>query len=336
MEGIALLRRAAEELREGRKVVECVVLASRGSAARHAGARMLTLQDGTLLGTVGGGTPELRCQQMCREALADGRPRRTTMERGVVDIACGGAQDLGIRAMSQADLVALDAALAAADAGEPGCLAVDWSAPEPVASFVPAGIGQDMDAGQGIGAGEPPAGPRMEGDVYVEPIVAAERVVIFGGGHVGRACVPALAAIDFEVTVFDDRPDVALPENFPDAAHVILGSFKDIAAGITLGARDYVIVMTHGHVADEDVVAQAIGAHPRYLGCMGSRHKRRALERVVAERGASPAEIAAVDLPIGLSLGAVTPAEIAVSIAAKLIEVRHAHDGDASHACPSH
>ena len=176
----------------------------------------------------------------------------------------------------------------------------------------------------------------MEGDVYVEPIVAAERVVIFGGGHVGRACVPALAAIDFEVTVFDDRPDVALPENFPDAAHVILGSFKDIAAGIMLGARDYVIVMTHGHVADEDVVAQAIGAHPRYLGCMGSRHKRRVLERVVAERGASPAEIAAVDLPIGLSLGAVTPAEIAVSIAAKLIEVRHAHDGDASHACPSH
>lgn len=119
----------------------------------------------------------------------------------------------------------------------------------------------------------------MEGDVYVEPVVAAERVVIFGGGHVGRACVPALAAIDFEVTVFDDRPDVALPENFPDAAHVILGSFKDIAAGITLGARDYVIVMTHGHVADEDVVAQAIGAHPRYLGCMGSRHKRRVLER---------------------------------------------------------
>lgn len=322
MEGIALLRRAAEELREGRKVVECVVLASRGSAARHAGARMLTLQDGTLLGTVGGGSPELECQRLSREALLDGRPRRTTMERGVVDIACGGAQDLGVRALSQADLVALDAALAAADAGTPGWLSVDWSTPEPVASF---------SAGAAAGAA-----PRMEGDVYTEPVVAAERVVIFGGGHVGRACVPALAAVDFAVTVFDDRPEVALPENFPAASEVILGDFKDIAAGITLGERDYVIVMTHGHVADEDVVAQAIGVHPRYLGCMGSRHKRRVLEQVVAGRGATPEEIAAVDLPIGLSIGAVTPAEIAVSITAKLIEVRHAHDGDAPHDCPSH
>lgn len=322
MEGIALLRRAAEELREGHKVVECVVLASRGSAARHAGARMLALEDGTLLGTVGGGSPELECQRLSREALLDGRPRRTTMERGVVDIACGGAQDLGVRALSQADLVALDAALAAADAGTPGWLSVDWSTPEPVASF---------SAGAAAGAA-----PRMEGDVYTEPVVAAERVVIFGGGHVGRACVPALAAVDFAVTVFDDRPEVALPENFPAAGEVILGDFKDIAAGITLGERDYVIVMTHGHVADEDVVAQAIGAHPHYLGCMGSRHKRRVLEQVVAGRGATPEEIAAVDLPIGLSIGAVTPAEIAVSITAKLIEVRHAHDGDAPHDCPSH
>lgn len=324
MEGIALLRRAAEELRAGRKVVECVVLASRGSAARHAGARMLTLEDGGLLGTVGGGTPELRCQGMSREALADGRPRRVTMERGVVDIACGGAQDLGIRALSQADLIALDAALACADAGEAGVLRVDWSAPEPVASFERVAAGQLVPA------------PHMEGDAYVEPVVAAERVVIFGGGHVGRACVPALAAIDFEVTVFDDRPDVAVPANFPEASDVILGDFKDIAAGITLTPRDYVIVMTHGHVADEDVVAQAIGAHPHYLGCMGSRHKRRVLEQVVAGRGATAEEIAAVDLPIGLALGAVTPAEIAVSIAAKLIEVRHAHDGDAPHDCPSH
>lgn len=327
MEGIALLRRAASELAAGRKVVECVVLATRGSAARHAGARMLTLEDGTLLGTVGGGTPELRCQQMSRECLLDGRPHRVTMERGVVDIACGGAQDLGVRAMSQADLVALTAALDAIDAGRAGILRVDWSAPEPVETF------EEDEALES-------RAPHLEGDVFVEPIVAADRAVIFGGGHVGRALVPALAAIDFEVTVFDDRPDVARAENFPAATDVILGDFSDIAAGITLNPRDYVIVMTHGHVADEQVVAQAVHASPRYLGCMGSRNKRRVLEQVVADAGASPEQIAAVDLPIGLSIGAVTPAEIAVSVAAKMIEVRHAVDADkdpshVSHACPS-
>lgn len=328
MEGISLLRAAAEELEAGRKVVECVVLATRGSAARHAGARMLTLEDGTLLGTVGGGTPELRCQEMSRECLLDGRPRRVTMERGIVDIACGGAQDLGVRALSQADLVALTAALDAADAGRTGRLLVDWSAPEPVATYEPDDV--PTHAGK----------PHLEGDIFVETVAAAERAVIFGGGHVGRALVPALAAIDFEVTVFDDRPDVAKPENFPAASHVILGDFANIDEGIELTPRDYVIVMTHGHVADEQVVAQAVRHNPCYLGCMGSRNKRRVLEKVVAEAGATPEQIAAVDLPIGYSIGAVTPAEIAVSIAAKVIEVRHAGDADkgpshVSHACPS-
>lgn len=322
MEGISLLRRALAELEAGRSVAEAVVLSTAGSAARASGARMVLLEDGSFLGTVGGGSPELESQKLCRDVLSGKPALRMNFKRGVVDIACGGSQLIGIRRLSSADAPALRAALESADAGSPVELAVDWSASAPVAAVgAPAGAG---------------ASPRMEGDLYLEPVVCAPRCVIFGGGHVGRALVPALAAIDFDVVVVDDRPEVAVSEKFPDASSVILGDFKDISASVTLGHRDYVVVMTHGHAADEDVVAQAVAAHPLYLGCMGSRNKRRVLEGVLASRGVSADEVATVDLPIGLSIGAVTPAEIAVSIAAKMIEVRSGHCSSREKGCPSH
>lgn len=322
MEGISLLRRALAELEAGRSVAEAVVLSTVGSAARAAGARMLLLEDGSFLGTVGGGSPELECQELCRDVLAGSPALRKNFERGVVDIACGGSQLIGVRRMSSADAPVLKCALESADAGAPVELAIDWSAPAPVAVVAgPASAG---------------AAPRMTEDVYLEPVTRAPRCVIFGGGHVGRALVPALAAIDFDVVVVDDRPEVAVTENFPAASSVILGDFKDISASVTLGRSDYVVVMTHGHAADEDVVAQAVEAHPLYLGCMGSRNKRRVLEGVLASRGVPAEEVAAVDLPIGLSIGAVTPAEIAVSIAAKMIEVRSGHCASRATGCPSY
>lgn len=321
MEGISLLRRALAELEAGRSVAEAVVLSTAGSAARAAGARMVLLEDGSFLGTVGGGSPELECQAICRDVLAGQPAMRKKFERGVVDIACGGSQLIGIRCLSSADAPAIRGALDAADAGALAELVVDWSDSVPVAVFTcPA------DAGMA---------PRMEGDVYFEPVARAPRCVIFGGGHVGRALVPALVAIDFDVVVVDDRPEVAVAKNFPGASRVILGDFGDIFASVALSPNDYVVVMTHGHAADEDVVSQAITAHPIYLGCMGSKNKRRVLEEVLSSRGVSADEIAGVDLPIGLSIGAVTPAEIAVSIAAKMIEVRASFLRSRAKACPS-
>ncbi len=319
MEGISLIRALVRELEAGRPVAEALVLSTAGSAARHAGARMLLLSDGALLGTIGGGSPELQTQALCREALAGAPATRKEFKRGVVDIACGGSQLIGVRLLGEVDLAAYRQALEKADSGEPAAVSVDWSGETPVARLV--GFSSQV--------------PSWGNEIFYEPVVRADRCVIFGGGHVGRALVPALAAIDFEVTVYDDRPEVARAENFPAASEVILGSFQDIAGSITLNERDYVVVMTHGHVADEDVVAQAFGFSPAYLGCMGSRHKRKVLEGVVASRGVTPEQIAALDLPIGLPIDAVTPAEIAVSIAAKMIQVRAAKRGEVEHPCPS-
>lgn len=324
MEGIGLLRRAAEELRAGRPLAESVVLSSAGSVARPAGARMLTFADGSSVGTVGGGAPEYRCQRLAAQAVADGQARVVTLDHASTGMVCGGSQLVGIRPLGAHDLEVLDAALAKLDAGGSGRLVVTWEADGARASFEP----DEEDAAAAIQ-------PAYESGRYVEFLRAPERALIFGGGHVGRALVPALDAIDFEVTVFDDRPEVARAENFPEAAHVVLGSYQDVAATLAVRPDDCVCVMTHGHAGDEDVVAQVLRARPRYLGCMGSRRKRAVLERVLTERGVTPAELARVELPIGLEIGAVTPAEIAVSIAARLVQVRRASDAATSHPCPA-
>lgn len=314
MEGMDLLRLARARLAAGEAVAECVVLGSVGSVARPAGARMLVLADGACEGTVGGGAPELRCAELAREVLGDGRPRRVTLDHGTTGMVCGGSQLVGIRRLEGKDLAALDAALACVEAGGQGWLETSWGDEAATSSFAPASDGEDLTL----------AHPSYDNGVFSEPLAAPERALVFGGGHVGRALVPVLAGIGFDVILLDDRPAVATPENFPAARQVLLCDYADVAASVAIGPRDCVCVMTHGHVFDTQVVAQVLAVCPRYLGCMGSRHKRAALLARLAELGFPSDEARGVELPIGLDIGAVTPAEIALSIAARLVEVRAA------------
>lgn len=332
MEGIKLLRRAARALREGRAVAESVVLESAGSVARPAGARMLTFADGTSEGTVGGGAPEYRCQQLAREAIASGTAHVVRLDHGSTGMVCGGYQLVGIRRLGPADLGVLDELLATLEAGGSGRLVVRWG----LAADDPSAAGAVSSAFEANPMGSAPAmgAPSYEGGVYVEPASAPERAIVFGGGHVGRALVPALAAIDLEVVLADNRPEVAVAAAFPQASEVVLVDYGDVLASVDVRPSDYVCVMTHGHAGDEDVVGQVVARHPRYLGCMGSRRKRAVLEQVLADRGVPPEELARVELPIGLEIGAVTPAEIAVSIVARIVEVRHEGSGE-QRTCPA-
>lgn len=114
-----------------------------------------------------------------------------------------------------------------------------------------------------------------------------------------------------------------MPERFPKAEQVILADFKDLAhAGIEVAPEDFVVVLTHGHAADIDVLEQTVPVHPAYIGCIGSRGKAAFARKTLEERGIPKADAAAIHLPIGEAILAVTPAEIAVSIAAEMIRCR--------------
>ena len=161
-----------------------------------------------------------------------------------------------------------------------------------------------------------------EPSYYVEPISRAGRVYIFGGGHVGKALAPVLANVGFRVAVFDNREDFAKPENYPAAEQVIFGDYYHIDARVHITERDYVAIMTPGHQADREVLLQAMRSPACYVGCIGSRHKLAATYKYLMENGIPEAELSRIHAPIGITIFAETPEEIAISIAAELIRHR--------------
>ncbi|USF28017.1 hypothetical protein N510_002975 [Firmicutes bacterium ASF500] len=148
------------------------------------------------------------------------------------------------------------------------------------------------------------------------------RVYIFGGGHVAQALVPALAAVDFRCVVLEDREDFCRPELFPGVEETRLIQNGDPAAYAGITAEDYVAVMTRGHKDDLTVQAQALKTPAKYIGVIGSRKKTAAVFAKLRDMGYTDADLQRVTTPIGLSIKAETPAEIAVSIAAQLIQLR--------------
>ena len=126
-------------------------------------------------------------------------------------------------------------------------------------------------------------------EVFIEPIEAAPRLWLCGAGHVGAATAPLAASVGFEVTVVDDREELITPERFPGVARV-LDAPTSWLKRTPLDARDWLLITTHEHTLDEQVLELALcrpEAVPRYIGLMGSKRKvLRLLERITARRGA--------------------------------------------------
>ena len=165
------------------------------------------------------------------------------------------------------------------------------------------------------------------GTVFAEgwlsiPVVKAGRTYLFGGGHVSQALVPVLASAGFRPVVYDDRPEFSDPALFPQAEKTLCGEFTRLAEQITVTPEDYVVVMTRGHQADYEVLAQVLRSGAKYLGCIGSKRKLALCRDRLLADGFTEAEYRRLHAPIGLAIGAQTPEEIAVSVAAEMIAVR--------------
>ena len=161
--------------------------------------------------------------------------------------------------------------------------------------------------------------------VYTRRFLPPERLILLGGGHVSLALYEAALKVGFGVSVVDDRPAFASYTRFPEAREVICDSFENALPRLNIGAGDFVCVLTRGHRDDVTCMKYLLrGNEPRYLGMIGSHRRVKGLFALLAEEGYDKERIGRVHAPIGLSIGAVTPAEIAVSILAELIAARHA------------
>lgn len=354
MDSILLaLERALEQNQD---TVLATVTASSGATPRGQGARMLVGSEGRLAGTVGGGAVELQSLAIAQDAIRD---RSSDIHHFIlsknqiedIGMICGGNATVHYLFLpgTNPDLLRLvRAARQAIEKRQPSWLITDisekdqlglalFTAPEgtnpnelnldsPGWTF--SGFPTDHTCTQALladpkllcqrGRAFEACGHRF----YVEELVVPGLVYLFGGGHVGQALVPVLAAVHFAVVVLDDRPEFVQPSLFPGAYDVRLCDLNDISRTVSIGPEDYVCIMTRGHSNDLDVEDQVLHTPARYIGVIGSRHKVKTIDGLLLERGHSKEALQRLTSPIGLDIGGETPEEIAVSIAAQMIAVR--------------
>ena len=158
-------------------------------------------------------------------------------------------------------------------------------------------------------------------EVFVEPILPPPVLYLFGGGHVSMAVAQAIHAAGFAIGIVDDREQFANPQRFP-MAREIYTSYEAAFEKIRPNAATYLVIVTRGHKEDMRCLAWAVRTEARYIGMIGSRRKVLSVYRALEKEGYRPEEFERVFAPMGLEIGALTPEEIAISIAAELIAVR--------------
>ncbi len=158
-------------------------------------------------------------------------------------------------------------------------------------------------------------------EVFVEPILPQPVLYLFGGGHIAMAVAQAAHGAGFAVGVVDDREQFANAQRFPMAREIYL-SYEEAFAKIQPNASTYLVIVTRGHRDDMSCLAWAVRTAARYVGMIGSRRKVLSVFQALEKEGFRPEEFERVFAPMGLEIGALTPEEIAISIAAELVAVR--------------
>ncbi|HEU4729046.1 MAG TPA: XdhC family protein [Kofleriaceae bacterium] len=309
-----VLTQALRALDGGRGVAIACVIGAHGSTPRHLGARMAIADDGEQWGTVGGGRIEQLVVAAGREVAAGAAPR-VVRQHLVRDLAmcCGGSMEVVLTpAAGSRDAIAQVTANRA-----PKILLTPLDG-SPLSVRAP-------------GPGDPrPHHPVVREGVLVERLGAAERAIVLGLGHVARHLGPLLAGLGFAVIVCDDGETGATEAGAPWASEVIesfdVAEIERRVGGFSVD--DFVMIVTRDHAIDQRLLEQLIGRDDLgYLGMIGSRGKVGRFRKRLEARGLLDGELGAarwarLRAPIGLDVGAETPEEIAVAIAAELIAVR--------------
>ncbi|GAF88589.1 unnamed protein product, partial [marine sediment metagenome] len=159
---------------------------------------------------------------------------------------------------------------------------------------------------------------------YRVRIEATPKLVIAGGGHIGRALAAVTVPLGFHVSVIDDRTEFASTERFPPPIKPTVGNIAEALKRWPIDANSYIVIVTRGHKHDERALGAVLDSPARYIGMIGSKRKIEVIYDNLRHDGAAQEQLDRIHAPIGLAIGAVTPEEIAVSIAAQLVAVRRA------------
>ena len=349
---------------QGRDFAVATVVAVGGSAPRQPGAALAVDSDGTAIGSVSGGCVEGAVYELCRQALADGEP---VVERFgysdddafAVGLTCGGVIDVLVTPVRAQDPVrpVAEAALATAAGGGAAALARNVSGPADLVGrallvrpdgrydggsrdggfgahpgldrTVAAEARAFLDAGRTgtleIGAQGSRCGAPLT--VLVESSVPAPRMIVFGAIDFASALVRVGKFLNYHVTVCDARPVFATRARFPEADEIVVDWPHRYLERTQVDARTVLCVLTHDAKFDVPLLQAALRLPVAYVGAMGSRRTHLDRNERLREAGVTELELARLRSPIGLDLGARTPEETALSIAAEIVADRRGGSG---------
>ena len=325
----------------GQDSVLVTIIDQAGSTPRGLGTQMLVGTNGILAGTVGGGAIEQRAINHAIELIAAKKSEVCAYDlsganQSDLGMVCGGGVTLLFNVVSVQDSYwqsILGKMLKLFAENKPGFFVQNLQT----------GSATLLDEAGNVLAGEKISisvqdvsyGGATVNGCFVLPLDIKQRIILCGGGHVAQSLVPVLASVDFSVTVVESRAEFARKELFPAADNVHLVDYTDLASYIDLKPSDFFVIMTHGHVHDYTLEEQLLRKEYAYIGVMGSKRKIASVNARLADAGISKEKMESVHTPIGVKIGAVTPAEIAISVAAECIAVRASLRKKSSNVCPS-
>ena len=345
---IEIYTEALKLLQAGQDVVIATVFDARGSAPRTAGARMIVRTDGSILGTIGGGRLEHDAIQAALTSFASRRSATHAFELTGTDVAgmdmiCGGSGEVWLHFLSAGKTQDSEVCQATVDVlsrrGK-AWLVTEINAAEIQTERRFALIDADLSVAGLLGLSQETVRQWTQETsgmllytattgnqrFLIEAVRPGYTVVVFGAGHVSQQVVPLCENVGFQTIVLDDRPEYACQSRFTGQTEVVvLDSFANWS-GLTIDAGSYIVILTRGHMHDKNVLAQALRTQAGYIGMIGSRRKRDKIYQALRDEGFSQQDIDRVYSPIGLDIGAETPAELAVSIVGELIKLRAAQE----------
>ena len=254
-EEIARLRR------EGKRAALATIIQIRGSVPSFETAKILVREDGSTVGTVGGGCVENDVWKAARQVMFEEKPRRFLF-------------DLTDSSNLEAGLI---------------------------------------------------CGGKVE--IFIEPILATPTAYIFGAGHISKSISKIATLAGFNTVIIDNRPQYANRERFPEAMEIYGDSFEVAFEKISPNEFSYLVIVTRGHLEDQNVLRWAVKTRARFIGMIGSRFKKKSIFENLKAEGASEEQLARVFSPLGIDISAILPEEIAVSIVAQMIAARRQMPG---------
>ena len=351
----SVFKAAVQELDDENPMVVATVVRTSGSTPQKSGAKLLVREDGSGVGTLGGGCVEGDIWFAAQELLKRGgdaelRDYQLNEDLAAQDgLVCGGTMYFLIDPVRETDPYR-DFAAQAVDAYAGGSpMAIVNVTAAPAESNVSVGakmlVRENGDTQGGLGdeileamtvekARDLMAMGKNDYlyldsgiECYIEAYTTPPTLVLIGGGHVSKAIAPIAKSVGFRIFVFDDREQFANPERFPEADITLVGDYRDGFDKLPVNANSFVVVASRGHQFDDAAVSGALKTPASYVGLLGSKRKTILIFEELLRSGFDADQLRRINAPIGLDIGGRTPEEIALSVMSEIVAFRLGGNG---------